>query len=498
MTTYLVKTSVLGASPTTITNADWQQAEFGHNENPGQFTFTLPLGDSQATTALLGTDGWEREAELYRDGTKIWAGPIVEIVAEPGLVTCTAEELDTYWGVRFIDSGADRVNLLANPDFETGTLTSWTTNNESGLTATTDTTHRVLGAKSAKLTSTAYDKQNYLSQTVALTATSIGDLVTLAAWFKVVGTGYLGPAYQNRGLWLSHGGGGFDLGIYEIDDETPRDAWQRAEVTVWVPPSATVTLTIRLYSPGGTIYWDALSLTKMESLSSYATDEATIAGRIVDFLQDNLAGFTTGKSDVLVTKSITTTGTVRDRHYQFADHVRGVDALAELSGMGNFDWHTTPARVFTTYPGGRGTDRSATVTLTGNTNCVLKRLHKDGRQAANDVVALGEGDGPDREEGGASDNTALGGVTVQQVFVPRGQVAIDTLDETATTVLAEIKRPRVLEVLVTDTSLTGTLGVGDIVDVNISHGYAVASGDWRIVRLTLNRDDTLDLVLNPV
>lgn len=499
MAAYVVKTSALGASPTTLGNAVPGTPEWEINA-AGRWSFRIPTADAQATTALLGSDGWAREGELYRNGDLIWAGPIISIESDPLWTTCNCEGLLAYFGVRHIDVGADRTNYLTNPQFEDSPdLTGWAA---TGATASIDTTEHVLGSKSAQLDAGAYDQNWYLEQTYSYTAGAIGAAITVAAWFQIDSTGYLGPAYLNRGLWVFHDGGGpLDLGVVEIDDDTPHDSWQRVETIVWVPPNVTANVEVRLYAPGGTIWWDALSATVMESLSPEKTDEAAIAGMIVDFCQNNLVGFTTPWSDLAIPISITATGTKINRYYQYADHVGALEALMELVGMGRFDLDVKPDRFLRTYPGGKGTDRTSgggAVTLTLNSNCLLRKLTRDGYQAANSIVALGPGDGPDREEGGARDGSALGGVTVQEVFTPPGTPPIDSLDATASTRLAGKKRPRVLSVAVIDPALTDVLEEGDTVNVSIAHGMGSASGEWRIIKRTLvPTTDLVEVDMNP-
>lgn len=491
--TYTLKLATLGTSEVTLTAAIPAAPVVTELNQPGSFSFAVDPVDPQA--ALI--DPLEREVHVYRDGTRIFAGPIVSAAwpAESEMMRFDCEGLLAYMGMRNIDAGADRTNHLVNPQFESSPdLTGWT---NVGGSASVTTSQRILGTKSAQLTAASALQDWYLYQDVAVTGTGVGSLYTLVGWFKINPTGYVGEPIGSRGLTLSRRIGsdiqqsGVEGG--EIDGDTPRGSWQRAEVTVWVPPNSVETLQARLYKVGGTIWWDALSLTLMESLSSAESDtdflmeQTTIAERIVALLQDP----TYNKSDLDITYDTPSSGIERERHYQFAEHTNGLQALLEFTELDDgFDIEITPARVFKTHYPRRGTDRSATVTLKTprhdddtNVNCLLRRYSFDGHQAASGVAVLGQGDGPDREEGGAEDGAAFGGLTVELVVQPRATVAIDTLDEMATEELRKRINPRILELYVYDATLVATLEVGDTVDVDVAHGAIIATGDWRIVKL---------------
>ena len=505
MADLVLKVTTLGADVVTITRdaATGKAPVFGEPEDelnkPGSWSFTIPTDHSQNTTAIISPH--VNEAELWRNGSRWQTYRIVSEQTDLNVSRFECEGLLSWAADRCIDRGADRENLLTNPDFESG-LTGWTTNNESGLTATADTTRKKSGTQAAKLVSTAYGKQNYLSQSVSYTSTSLGDVLVLAGWHYTQNSGYLGPAYGNRGLYgLVPGGGPGDLGIVEIDDASTRDDWVRVETLIYVPPSTTVSIAVRLYSPGGTNWWDALSLTRYESLFYEETDEATIAGHIWEFIQNQLTGWTVPKSDLLIGQTINTTGTLRTRNYLFHEHTPAEAALDELVANGGFDHAVTPARVYTTYPGGQGTDRTSgvgTVTLDKTNANFVKRVF-DGHQAASDIVTLGAGDGPDREEGGASDTAVFDGQTIQRIITPRGEPEIDALDSIAGEELAGMKNPVAYEVEVFDATLVALLGLGDRVLLDYTKGRLNVSGAHRIVKRRLaHNGDTLVCTLNEV
>jgi hypothetical protein len=443
----------------------------------------------------------DNELQVFRDGSIVWWGPMTMGSTEGSAadVQLSVPELSWYFTRRQISD--DRPNALTNPSFEgSPDLTGWTA---TGPTATADTTRKVLGSKSAKLVQASAGADSYLEQSVAVTGTAVGTLYTLAAWVYVSSTGYLGPAFQSRGLFVSGVESG-TLRAYtaaEIDDATPQDQWVRLETTIWVPPLESWTLYVRLYAPGGTVFWDAAQLVRMESAAFYEDDIGVIAGDLVTFVQ------TAPWDDLNITTSDATTGIVVDRAYQHADHLDFMQALGEFVDMG-LDWKmaiTSTTRVFTTgYP--LGTDRIGTVTLSmrspSNPTGLLSdyRYTVDGAATSTRVVVLGEGDGPDREEGYAADTSSLGGLLLGEVVQARPGTPIDGLQAAAEERLSQSKQlVEVLEVtgLPSDSTLISTVVVGDRVTVDISDGWVSLSGAWRVVAKRLDpASDTPSLTLN--
>lgn len=482
----------------------------------GSMDFDVHNYDSQYVKSyILG-----KEIQLFRDGTLIGWFVAVRAEATPALVRVSCRGLLWYFGRRFIGR-ADRTNILDNPSFETGTLDDWTETGTS--TATADTAQRILGTKAAKLVSGTAQLDNYLEQTVTVTGTEIGTLYTLVAWYRVTDSGWLGEAINKRGMTISRVvGGDIQLSsVHEIDGATPRDSWQRGEVTIWVPPNATEDLEVRLYSPGGTIHWDAVSLTAMESLSNYGEDQTEIARQVVVHLQD--AAY--DKSDLNIATSTPATGVLRDRHYQHADHHNGLRTLQEFPALSDgFDFAIevgTTGRTFHTYYPRKGGTPAAldftTASLVGWT------LRVDGEDACSSITILGDGDGPDREEGAALDLSVFGGLVLEDVVQAPPGAQIDSLDAIAAETLRLRKVAEVLTVTVPaagfvavtapttydgtgvydgtstyDGTAVGTgVVVGDTGTPTLAQGFSTISGDWRVVRMTLEASDALTMELNP-
>lgn len=503
-TAYLTMRPTTGAtavSASAIPNVNVEPLRWVLNET-GRTAIRLP----KSSSVYSAVDLLDKEVQIFRDGVLVWWGPMIlgDLNSGAEEIHVDVPDLSWYFGRRQISDA--RANMLSNTSFDTN-LTGWT--NVGNSTDTADTARSILGGKSLKLVQSTAGEDTFEYQQVAVTGTAIGTLWTVAAWVYIQDSGWAGPAYEARGLFVSRiiSSVEVDRSIVEIDDATPRGRWVRLETTIWTPPSSSETLEVRLYAPGATVWWDAVQVVAMESLSHYATDIGTIAGNIVDFIQNTTHGW----DDLGITTVDATTGVLLDRHYQYADHIDASQALAELEAMGldcSMEIDDSPlTRAFTTaYP--KGTDRSASVTFsmrsaanpTGNLSSY--RLTKDGGATATRLTVLGEGDGPDREEGYARDTTSLGGLTLGDVVNAPAGAPINTLQTIADQRLSKSKRlVRILEVtgLPGDSTLISTCVVGDTVDVNIVDGGESITGDWRIVAKTLTPSGDLpSFVLNEV
>jgi hypothetical protein len=470
---------------------------------PGAADVSLTTTDPDADLLLPG-----REVQIWRDGEIIWWGPIVRPQIGVRDATWQCSGLLWYFGRRFMGK-ADRVNLLTNGDFESGE-TGWTFNS---VTHSADTAHVVDGTHSLKLAGTVTEGENWASQTYTHTTpySPGGDFLTLNAsvWIDNTGT-YVAPAIFRRGLYAEHRDGAGVLiattddadseqGI--IDDDTSRGEWVPFTVGV-ANVKAGDTVEVRLYAPHGTVWWDLATLTLMESLSwpTTATDAATIIGGIVDYAQDRGA-FTHGKSDLNIGHSTPTTGVKMARTYQFVEHRNIGDALQEFTRSGVCDMEvviTDTTRTFTTSTPTKGTYKPD-LAFTFDTTVADFTWSFDGETAANVVVVLGPGNDPSRPEGGATDPSVFGGLTVEAVETAGDDITTGHLDDRAAELLRARRRPEILEVTTYPHSAhIGGLVTGDTVPVTISHGDIDISGDWRVVDVALNpATDQATFTLNP-
>lgn len=483
--------------------------EWANNEpETVQFEFgTLQAGGSNVQAL-------EREVQVWRHGRLlVWCVP-VRPDANANRVRFRARGLGWYFDRRHFGK-PDRENFLDNPQFEDG-LTGWTVEN---TTPTIQSGQKNLGEQAVRLEQITAQQDAYLSQTLTVTGTGVGTLWTLVGWYMIDPAEWEGEALGARGLTLSRIQGStiVESGVHEISGSTPRGIWLRSdEVTVWTPPDVTEDLQVRLYSPAKVIYWDALSLTIMESLSSvssgypdydWTSDMATMMGSIVVHAQD--AAYQ--KDDLNIGTYCPPTGRRIERHYQFAEHFSIGDALREYPKEGGPDFavETTPTtRTFRTYSPRRGVDRPnlrlylvnrgegahGNIVETGDDGFAWSF---DGEQAVTRWTTLGNGDGPDREEGGAVDLGAFGGLALERVESAPPGASIDSLDRLAAEGLATFTNPVLLEVSFREPAWIGILLPGDRVPVLIDYGYVQVNATYRVVKLRLRcKDDVMRATLN--
>jgi hypothetical protein len=263
----------------------------------------------------------------------------------------------------------------------------------------------------------------------------------------------------------------------------------------------------------GSILWDAVQVVAMESVSTAqitgsATDEVDIAD-IVGLLVSHAQRADVGKSNVNIGYASAPTGKTAVKHYQYADHVQFDEAVREFVDRDDVGDSsvvyaavangTSGTRTFTLHTPRKGSDLSGSVTLEFPGNIADYRYQRDGSTVVTRATILGEGDGPDREEGEYSDASAIGGLTLQDVRSSPPKTQINSLVPLATDVVNNWREPAdVIQVtVVTDPDLIDTVDVGDVVQVEIADGYVTISDTYRIVEWQLTcASDVLDLTLN--
>lgn len=435
-----------------------------------------------------------REIQVVRDGTVLFWGPVVRIEIDDDRTHVQCADPRWYLTRRFFGR-ADRVNLLANGDFEDG-LTGWGT--PVGLTPVIDPTRAVQGTRSVRLTGTAEGHDTYLPQTyIHSQFHPDGDQLTIATHVWIPSGDYQGDATNSLGLFVTRtpAGGGAPVAIAgdrdaTITAATLKDQWVRLETTLDFVQQDDI-IEVRLYPPWGTANYDLVTLTLQESLSFVEQDMATIIRGIVQYAQG--AHFDHGKSDLTLAVDVDPTGVTLSRTYQFADHQNIDDELMAFTRRrGGVDYTFNPAtRTLVVSHPHAGTVRED-LTLTWGGNVTRFRLSVDRAQKADQAVVLGPGDGPDREEGGAT--ATPDGPTLEDVTIAPDGTTVGELDRAAAERLAVVTHPEVLEV--TCVGLIGNLSVGDWVPVTIS-ALAMSAVQYRVVSIAPNpANDSLVASLN--
>lgn len=483
-----------GGSPVTLSGVAIQPVAFPLNA-PATVDLEVLTSNSTAVAEFLDET---REVQISRDGDVLFWGPVVRAEIDDDRARIQCADPRWYLTRRFFGK-ADRTNLLSNGDFEEGT-TGWAA---TGLTPVIDPGRYVHGTRSVRLIGTAADHDNYLSQTYTHTHqfSPEGDELTIAAEVWVSSADYAGDAGASLGLFAErHDSGGtlLDIGGDQADDHPAlinaalaKDQWVHLETTM---PGVREgdTIKVFLYPPFGTAWWDLVSLTLHESLSFLEQDMATIIRGIVSYAQGGM-GFSHGKSDLGIVVAAAPTGVTLSRSYQFDEHQNIGDALDEFTrrrlGV-DFTFDQASRTLTATHPQAGTTHTD--LTLEYGVNLTKFRWSHDRTQKADQVVVLGPGDGPDREEGGATGTPS--GPTLEDVTVAPDGTTVAELDQAATERLTILTHPEILEV--TCVGVIGILNPGDWVPVTIAP-IGLDTVTYRAMTINVDpANDSADVTLN--
>lgn len=487
----------------------------------GSASFTIGTLDDHVSSIV----GLARELQIWRNGRLLWWGPIVRPEADAKRLRVQCRQLEWYFD-RVHVGRADRNNLLTNPSFETGDYTGWQVEN---TTPTVTSSLFIEGSYSVRLEQSTAQQIAYLYQVLDdYGATGVGSVIVVAAWFYIDPDAWLGEALGKRGLVVQrkHATTGevLQAGHVEIDGKTPRGTWQRVETLVNMPPDAVEDIEVRLYSPGGVIYWDAISATLMESVSSVssATDFTSDIADIFNMLVVHAQDTSFGKNDKNIQAGASTKGVRRERHYQMAEHPNVGESIKQFAEEGVYDWqveitpNTRRANIYVPRRGDRKPEFRVYLygdAREGVTKANIAddfRFSFDGVQAVNSVVVLGDGDGPDREEGGALDDSLFGGNVYEAVVAAPPESTINSLDAIAAERLSVYSVPEILFVTYLPIFRPGETGysvsrdpidnlhVGDVVPVEILYGWIqINDVDYRVVEKAVDmKRDLCSVTLN--
>lgn len=521
---------------------------------PEQATFTVPVEADDIDQLALDID---REVQIYRNGHLVfWGKPRTRRCSSDGNVwTYNAAGVLSYFNSRYFGE-ANRHNYLKNGHFDPG-LASWTNLDPDNVTFTHDTTLYLEDGGSAKLEITA-DPPSPLDSVTQLFPISTGVLglaMFVTGWFYVSEFTTAGQAVQFFAVHHTSLRFGFT-----IDESTPRNSWQLVSGFVELPPNFSDTMALRLGGPTGITNWDAISVTIMESVSLVNANSPTDTdGNHIGWEQEEIAlfvfaylsgqrpvgpgSYTKSRLNIGRAKQLPSSGIIKERTYQFADHqpgyqsASGQGALDEWPNVTNgFDYRvdvTPTSKVLRTYYPQLGEDRTAlgpflfrrsvdvdTGDIVGEHFGVL--AYTDWGEtiegAATDITEMGGwGTGSGREEGGFSDPTGLGGPTFELVESAPDGAPIDLLDGLAAqrgaqlarvlqTPVLTIEEPRDPTTNEVTTPLIGVLRAGDFIAVRVDN-FSVQLADpdddtapavVRIALITMDPDtDTLQVAIVP-
>lgn len=485
----------------------------------GSMKFDVSTQFANTLVGELATHFLRREVQVYRSDptTPIWWG--VPYNPSKGLASAVVsyqcgEVIPWLLAHRFFGK-TNRHNLLVDPQFESGAFApNW---GVSGVTTPTVTSaDSALGTYSADLVNSGAAPDASVQQTFTFTAGSIGDVVVVAGWFKVVS--FTGPAIGNRGLYAEWRQSGVlkDVRYSTIDGSTPTGIWTRAQIppdtdpnkALWIPPGVTAAFNVRGYGVQGHTRWDAMFAGLMESTSTLpsGSDIASFVAAIVAHAQDP----TYDHDDLYIGTSTPATGLLVTGSYQHVEHgniwTAGIqDQVLREEGI-DVGWtYTSNSRTLHTYDRhggatGKGADRTGLDMSIGGPYVADYGWDNDGNRAANYVTVLGDGFGPSREEGGYTDGSKFGGRQMQSVQQAPPGSNINTLDARANKLGKVLSNPGVINVQIKPGLLIEggtTLDVGDRVTLPAYDG-SVAAGVYRIVDWSLNpATDTLTVGCAP-
>jgi hypothetical protein len=514
--------------------------------------FSIPTDNvNAAQVQLLG-----REIICTRNGATIFWGFVVR--ATVGWASTDFQCVGMFYALRRRHYGTKpRVNLLANPSFESGgagDLSGWSFENTTPATVSTHTfparsdnpgvTHFGLNlAQSAGTTDNAAPALAW--QQIQLASTVGAKGITnyhVEAWCHIRADTFqstLNPqefqgAYGEVGIQVVRSNAakasiGHRMTPVDIADDGDAWAWMvplapgrqsqggqgdyqmgrsyLMTLDVPVPPGkATPTIELRLGSPKGDIVWDAIECYAEDAVAWANMKVGDIMGAMIDYAQDPAQGKTTLNLDYFGYG----TGSEANFSTRFADHRAIADGIQDFVNAGYGEWAFTfdwgGSRAFTYYANGRGSDKSATVILAIGSNISAISYQQDGSDSANSVVVTADqGGGAVRDAGWAVDATTFnggGGPSTWETIIAAGLAdAPELLGSVAAVALAKTKNlARALEITtLPDQALIDGVDVGDKVTIqNIARGYLNLGGVWRVVRKTLDpTTDTCRLTLNP-
>lgn len=513
-----------------ITEAEVTEVTWELN-TPDTYGAVVPAGSAKSAAV------WAerlREAQVWLGDSLLTWGPMSQPTQdESGALGINGKGVDWYYQRRNVGK-ADRTNYVANGSFEDG-LAGWspetnTYNHYWDLpekapkpVATIVSNPHITGSRAVKLVQEAIAGQDsWLSQTfewiVDPNVNPDGDEFTFRAYCWLEDGWFLGPANEERGIFIARystteldpdpkiqeANPGhpklLEVSIQTLDEDTPTNTWNRLEATLTVPPSSEPEhVQVRLYAVQGTVVWDEAALTLNETERYRSIDQA----EIVQGLAEHLADPAYDKTAINVGFDCPATGVLRNRDYVHSDHPNGWSSMTEFvnlrDGLDLSMVYGPTTRTLRTHFPFQGRWRPS-ARLSFGQNFGVYSFASDGEAAATAVVTLGEGSsGSDREEGFASDVSGYAeGIVIEEVFSPGPDTPIDALDDRAAERLAITREPDVLDVTTFPaTPLLGRVGKGDWVPVDLHHeGLHLSSVVYRIVRMTLNPDDSLSFTLN--
>lgn len=298
-----------------------------------------------------------------------------------------------------------------------------------------------------------------------------------------------------------------------LDEDHPLDTWVRHECSITIPPGKTEILHARLSGVGGRTYWDRCTLTYDSAFEQYNVDQTAIVAALVTHAQDPAFD----KNNINITAETPPSGVKRTLVALHSEHgnIWGLvtDPTKFRDGFDIGMRYTPTQRILTTHFPQKGVTQRR-LHLQPHRNISSFAWSYDGEAAASSVIALGTGDGSDREEASSIDTAAFSeGLVLETVFAVGPDTPVDMLQELADEQLSVVSNPEILTITtfphdptLPERNFIGRLWEGDTVPVTIRKTFIAENltktvqfeinDDYRIIELTINPDDSLSLTLN--
>lgn len=505
MATWQVKViNWVGGAPVAITLGGAKVRRYRRAPHQlGEGSFVMHPENADVNLLAPNLLGGRREVQFWRNGVCRWWG--VPLNAQ--LESRAALRFDCvgllWWITRRFYGPVLNNYWDPNADFEDPIpLNHWT---PVGVTAAVSPTWRALGTQSAKLTQAAAGVDSYLRRRHTTDTTAQPVFFAAKALLHIPAAGWVGPAFQERGLYLeAHQtpGGPLIPGVApqwaSITETTPRGHHRpvRLETGITVPqgyPNAEVEG--RLYAPGhtGGMYWDATAIATEESVGSTVTPEPSniVVTRVMQYIQAVAQGKSSFHMPVTDDAAVFA---ALVRIYQFHQHGNVFESLLEYPRIGNLEFDVVwppdgSSRSLHLWPGRRGVAKPASV-ISYPGNVVLPGGY--GVRAGNVTTSsrwLGSGEGADREIGWAVDTSGMDGIILESSDTAPLESAIDSLKGLAVEDLFRKRKPsKTPEATLRAADVFDQFDLGDSPTVNYAYGYATESGPRRVTSLDVDAE----------
>lgn len=451
---------------------------------PAEAEFTVSPFEPGLAALTKPYLGGRREVQLWDDDACRWWGvPLSYELESPEAIRYRCRDLKYLLHRRAF--GPIQTEFLLNPDFEDGT-DEWTA---VGCTFTVDGDWKALGTQSAKLVESAAGEDSYIYQRFEVTTTTDPVFFAAKVLLRIVGAGWLGPALEERGLYLElqeTPGGPLVAGVAPVwevvNNAQPKDAFEPIllEKGITVPAGLTdAVVEVRLYSPGGTARYDHASTHTEESVGSDL--DGNPADEVLAIVTDYANDPDWGKSPLALPVTVFgASAPTLIRHHQFYLANNILEAMNEYVAEGLLEWDIVwpddgSERGVNIWTEGRGdTIDPGDFSIEFPGNAVGIRYGADGTNVTTKARTTGRGSKATQDVFEAIDTSQMDGLTLESVDSAPPDSTTDALARLSAEKVARNREPLDSSAFrVPAATVWGVVGIGDEITVNADWGPAV-------------------------